>query len=155
VLANDGADLAAAIVTIEEIGDGDAFHEHVARAFDGAKVHVDSSDDGRFVVTMRMAGMRRSLSSRELSDGTLRYLSLLAALLSPRPAPLLVLNEPETSLHPDLLMALIEPIATTAQRSQMLVLTHAHAFADAIAVRTPASRVELRRVAGATSVSAP
>jgi predicted ATPase len=152
VLANDGADLAAAIVTVEEVGDRDAFHEHIARAFDGAKVSVEDSSNGRFVVAMRMPGMRRALSARELSDGTLRYLCLLAALLSPRPAPLLVLNEPETSLHPDLLAALVEPIAATAERSQMLVLTHAHAFADAVAARVGASRVELCRTAGATTV---
>jgi predicted ATPase len=137
---------AAAIVTIEEIGNGVAFHEHVARAFDGAKVAVQESQDGRFIVTMKMAGMRRSLSASELSDGTLRYICLLAALLSPRSAPLLVLNEPETSLHPDLLAALVDPIVATAERS-LFVLTHAHAFADAIVTRTRASRIELRRVA--------
>jgi predicted ATPase len=153
VLANDGADLAAAIVTIEEIGDDETLHEHVARAFDGAKVGVEDSSDGRFVVAMQMPGMRRSLSARELSDGTLRYLCLLAALLSPRPAPLLVLNEPETSLHPDLLAALVEPVAAAAERSQMLVLTHAHAFADAVAERVGASLVELRRASGATTIS--
>ena len=152
VLANDGADLAAAIVTIEEIGDGGAFHEHVAHAFDGAKVAVQDSQDGRFIVTMQMAGMRRPLSAFELSDGTLRYLCLLAALLSPRSAPLLVLNEPETSLHPNLLAALVDPIVATAKRSQLLILTHAHPFADAIATRTRSSRIELRRVSSATMI---
>jgi predicted ATPase len=152
VLANDGADLGAAIVTIEEVGDGETFHEHVGRAFDGATVRVEDSSDGRFVVAMQMPGMRRALSARELSDGTLRYLCLLAALLSPRPATLLVLNEPETSLHPDLLAALVEPIAEAAEHSQMLVLTHAHAFADAVAARAGASRIELRRASGATAV---
>jgi hypothetical protein len=48
----------------------------------------------------------RRLSAAELSDGTLRYLLLVAALLTPRPPELLVLNEPETSLHPELLPAL-------------------------------------------------
>jgi predicted ATPase len=152
VLADDGADLAAANVTIEEISEVDALRAHVGRAFDGATVTVADSNDGRFVVNMTMPGMRRALTARELSDGTLRYLCLLVALLSPRPAPLLVLNEPETSLHPDLLMALVDPIAEAAQRSQLLVLTHAHAFADAIAARTAAARVELTRVAGATTL---
>jgi predicted ATPase len=152
VLGNDGADLAAAIATIEEIGDAEAFHGHVARAFDGARVTIEDTSDGRFQVAMQTPGMRRTLLARELSDGTLRYLCLLTALLSPQPAPLLVLNEPETSLHPDLLAALVEPIVATAERSQVLILTHARAFAEALASRLGASRVELERKAGATAI---
>lgn len=155
VLGNDGSDLAAAVETIEEIGEGDVLRGHVARAFDGATLAVETSEDGRFIVTMKMPGMRRPLTARELSDGTLRYLCLLVALLSPRPAPLLVLNEPETSLHPDLLTALVDPIAEAARRSQLLILTHAHAFADAVMGRTAAARVELERIAGATTVRQP
>ena len=56
-------------------------------------------------------GLLRPLSAAELSDGTLRYLLLVAALLSPRPPSLMVLNEPETSLHADLLPALARLIA--------------------------------------------
>jgi predicted ATPase len=56
-------------------------------------------------------GMHRPLEAHELSDGTLRYLCLVAALLSPRPPQLLALDEPETSLHPDLLGPLAEQIA--------------------------------------------
>src|SRR6185436_7049837 len=61
----------------------------------------------------------------ELSDGTLRYLLWIAALHTPRPPGLLVLNEPETSLHPDLLPALGRLIARAAERSQVLVVSHA------------------------------
>lgn len=62
------------------------------------------------------------------------------------------MNEPETSLRPDLLAALVEPRVATAKHSQLLVLTHAHAFANAVAERTEGSRVELSRVAGATVI---
>jgi predicted ATPase len=48
-------------------------------------------------------GLLRSLKAAELSDGTLRYFLLISALLSPRPPTLMILNEPETSLHQDLL----------------------------------------------------
>jgi predicted ATPase len=53
--------------------------------------------------SLRQHGLLRPLKASELSDGTLRYLLLVAALLSPRPPTLMILNEPETSLHPDLL----------------------------------------------------
>ena len=65
-----------------------------------------TADGGWFEVEMHQHGLLRPLKAAELSDGTLRYLLWVAALLTPRPPGLLVLNEPETSLHPDLLPAL-------------------------------------------------
>ena len=62
----------------------------------------------------------------------LRYLLWIAALLTPRPPGLLVLNEPETSLHPDLLPALGRLIASAAERSQVLVVTHAPKLIEAL-----------------------
>ena len=81
--------------------------------FPGAQV-VGARDDGRFAVEMHQHGLLRPLRPAELSDGTLRYLLWVAALLTPRPPELLVLNEPETSLHPDLLPALARLIAGAA-----------------------------------------
>jgi predicted ATPase len=124
VLGHDGADLAAALQTIREIGDDRALDEAVSDAFPGASVGVDIHD-GRFETTMQQQGLLRPLKSVELSDGTLRYLLWIAALLSPRPAQLLVLNEPETSLHPDLLPALGRLIARAARHSQIFVVSHA------------------------------
>ena len=63
-----------------------------------------------------MPGILRPLEARELSDGTLRYLCLIAALLSPRPATLLALNEPEMSLHPELMQPLAELIVLASPR---------------------------------------
>ena len=102
VLGHDGTDLAAALQTIREIGDSAALDAAVDDAFPGARVDV-AAVDGRFETTMHQHGLLRPLKAIELSDGTLRYLLWIAALLTPRPPQLLVLNEPETSLHPDLL----------------------------------------------------
>ncbi|MBS2961378.1 AAA family ATPase, partial [Klebsiella pneumoniae] len=57
--------------------------------------------------------------------GTLRYLLLAAALLTPRPPALLVLNEPETSLHADLLPALGRMIGAASRQTQIIVVSHA------------------------------
>src|SRR5262249_22369226 len=84
VLANDGADLAAALQTIIEIGDPQALAESVGDAFPGASVSV-LHHEGRFEVEMRQHGLLRPLKAAELSDGTLRYLLWIAALLTPRP----------------------------------------------------------------------
>lgn len=65
----------------------------------------------------------RPLGAAELSDGTVRHLLWTAALLSPRPPELLVLNEPETSLHPDLLPA-VSGLIVRAATTQLVVVTH-------------------------------
>ena len=124
VLAHDGADLAAALQTIREIGDDDALDRAVDDAFPGARVEVRAQED-RFEPLMHQHGLLRPLAAAELSDGTLRYLLWIAALLTPRPPALLVLNEPETSLHPDLLPALGRLIARAAAGSQVIVVSHA------------------------------
>lgn len=74
---------------------------------------------------MRQNGLLRPLSTAELSDGTLRYLLLVAALTTPQPPCLMVLNEPETSLHPSLLAPLSRLIIRACDRSQLLVVSHA------------------------------
>jgi predicted ATPase len=122
VLADDGRDLAAAIQTIREDGRGE-LDRAVADAFDGAILDV-TVDAGRFDLALHQPGMLRPLGVAELSDGTLRYLLLVAALLTVDPPPLLVLNEPETSLHPDLLPPLARLVRRAAERTQVMVVSH-------------------------------
>ena len=131
VLAGDGADLAAAIATIHEIGAADEMDETIADAFPGASLEIGGSD-GYCEVQFSQHGLLRPLSAAELSDGTLRYLLLAAALLSPRPPELMILNEPETSLHPDLLAPLARLIARASGRSQIIVVSHAQALVAAL-----------------------
>lgn len=131
VLGHDGADLPAALRTIVEQGAGDELDDAVADAFPGARVVV-TDHDGRFGLRFHQHGLLRPLDAAELSDGTLRYLLWVAALLTQRPPELLVLNEPETSLHPDLLPSLARLIATAATRSQVVVVTHAVRLVEAM-----------------------
>ncbi len=105
------------------IGDAEALDAAVADAFPDARVDV-LVEGGRFSLQFRQHGLLRPLSAAELSDGTLRHLLWIAALHAPRPPPLMVLNEPETSLHPDLLPALARLIAGAAKRTQVWVVSH-------------------------------
>jgi len=114
ILASDGSDIGAAIQTIIEIGDAEAMNEAIADAFDGASLSVN----GQFEVEMQQYGLLRPLLASELSDGTLRYILLVAALLSPRPPELMILNEPEASLHPDLLPPLAAILGVTIEQAQ-------------------------------------
>lgn len=131
VLASDGSDLAAALSTIQEIGAADELDAAIADAFPGARLEVGGVD-AQFAIEFSQHGLLRPLSGAELSDGTLRYLLLTAALLSPRPPELMILNEPETSLHPDLLQPLARLIAQASRRSQIVVVSHAEALAAAL-----------------------
>src|SRR5690606_19569963 len=130
-LADDGADLAAALQTIAEDGRA-ALDDAVADAFDGARLEV-AVQDGLFDVRLHQPGMLRPLRTAELSDGTLRYLLWLAALLTPVPPRLMALNEPETSLHPSLLPALARLVATASRRTQVVVVTHSEALVEELA----------------------
>jgi predicted ATPase len=151
-LAHDGSDLAAALATVREIGDRALLEESVERAFPGATLEV-WDDRGRFGFRLEMPGLSRALEATELSDGTLRYLCLVAALLSPRTPPFLALNEPETSLHPDLFPALAELLADAGKRGQLLITTHAEPLARALEDRVGFPAVRLSKHGGATMVA--
>ena len=118
VMSHDGADLAAALQTIRETGDAAALDQAVDLAFPGSQVTVGAKAGGGSRCGCTSTGLLRPLGAAELSDGTLRYLLWAAALLAPRPAGLLVLNEPETSLHWELLAPLAHLITAAAARSQ-------------------------------------
>lgn len=153
VLGHDGGDLAAALQTIREIGDAKALARAIDHAFPGSEVWIEESD-GRFSVALQQPGLLRALGSAELSDGTLRYLLLVAALLTPRPPELLVLNEPETSLHPELLAPLGELIATVAADTQVVVVTHSEPLVAALSANaTDVHTIELVKESGATTVA--
>lgn len=149
VLSSDGADLAAAIATILEIGDPGGFQDAIDDAFPGSSVEI-IEDRGRFELLMRQRGLLRPLSAGELSDGTLRYLLLVAALMTPRPPALMVLNEPETSLHPSLLAPLSRLILHACRRSQVIVVSHADELVASLGAEKNAAMVRLVKVLGET-----
>jgi predicted ATPase len=151
VLGDDGVDLAAALQTIREIGSGEDLDRAVADAFPASEIEITNSE-GYFEIEMRQHGLLRPLKAPELSDGTLRYLLLMAALLSPRPPPLMILNEPETSLHPDLLPPLGRLISRASRQSQIIVVTHAAALLPELGAATGVRRIILEKQLAETLV---
>ena len=67
-----------------------------------------------------------------LSDGTLRYLCLLAILCHPNPPPLVCIEEPELGLHPDVLPTISELLLEASERGQLIVTTHSEVLVDAL-----------------------
>ena len=152
VLHSDGHDLAAALQTIIEIGDLQALDETIADAFPGSRLAVQVQEDGRFIVKLHQHGLLRPLSAGELSDGTLRYLLWVAALLTPRPPSLMVLNEPETSLHPQLLPALARLIIKAAKTTQVWVVSHCAALIKALEQSNQCNSLQLDKNLGQTQI---
>jgi predicted ATPase len=158
VMSHDGADVAAALQTIRETGDAAALDLAIDLAFPGSRVAVESEGGGRLGLRLHQHGLLRPLGVAELSDGTLRYLLWAAALLAPRPAGLLVLNEPETSLHWELLVPLAQLITAAAARSQVIVVSHSQILINALhrtteEAETRTSTIELVKDFGETRVA--
>jgi predicted ATPase len=158
VMSHDGADVAAALQTIRETGDVAALDLAIDLAFPGSRIAVESEGGGRLGLRLHQHGLLRPLGVAELSDGTLRYLLWAAALLAPRPAGLLVLNEPETSLHWELLVPLAQLITAAAARSQVIVVSHSQILINALhrtteEAETRTSTIELVKDFGETRVA--
>jgi predicted ATPase len=151
VLSHDGEDLAAALATIQAIGDSEGLDNSIR---EGSKAELAiGGTNGRFQLQLLTRGLSRPMEAWEMSDGTLRYLCLLAALMSPRPPRLLALNEPEASLHPDLLPPLAERIVAASRHSQIWLATHSTVLAEAIERSSGVAALRLEKINGETRIA--
>jgi predicted ATPase len=97
--------------------------------FEDVKVNVG---EGLARTFLREAGLSEMLSAIRMSDGTLKFLCLLAVLFHPKPAPLVCIEEPEVGLHPDALRLVAEVLVEASARTQLIVTTHSEALIDAL-----------------------
>jgi len=77
-------------------------------------------------------GLRKPIPATRLSDGTIRYMALLALLLSPSLPPLICIEEPELGLHPDAVTLFAELLVAASARTQIIVTTHSDALVSAL-----------------------
>lgn len=92
-----------------------------------------------------------TIPATRLSDGTLRYLCLLAILCHPTPPPLICIEEPELGLHPDILPTLSELLLEASERGQIIVTTHSEVLVDALTA-TPENIITCEKHAGQTEM---
>lgn len=97
--------------------------------------------DQRIQLRVRWRSLQREQSAADLSDGTLRFLFLLAVLASPSPAPLIAIDEPETGLHPSMLPIVAEYAVDASSRTQIVFTTHSPQFLDAFGETKPTTTV--------------
>ncbi len=95
-----------------------------------------------------------TIPATRLSDGTLRYLCLLAILCHPAPPPVVCLEEPELGLHPDILPGLADLLRDASERSQLIVTTHSDTLVDAL-TDTSESIVVCEKESGHTTLKRP
>ena len=151
--------LAAALQTILEIGDRERLRPRSRRPCrDGRWSSWPTTTCPREIPSLYrvMVGLEAEgcarLVARELSDGTLRFLCLAASLLSPRPPSLIAVNEPESSLHPDLLPPLADLIVNAAKDSQIWISTHFLAVGGQHSIPFTARPIRLQLTNGETAI---
>jgi predicted ATPase len=105
--------------------------DYLQRFYSSAQ-HIATRIHGGTVQLFIDEGLDDLVPATRLSDGTLRYLSLLAILCHPTPPPIVCIEEPELGLHPDILPTIAELLKDASQRTQLIVTTHSDALVSAL-----------------------
>jgi len=100
--------------------------------YDAAEELTTKIYGGTVQIFIREEGLTQPIPATRLSDGTLRYLFLMALLLDPTPPPLICIEEPEIGLHPDILPTIAEMLIEASQRTQLIVTTHSDALVSGL-----------------------
>ena len=94
--------------------------------------------NGAWTLQLREAGLDRPTPTERISDGTLKFLCLLAILLDPAPPPLICIDEPEAGLHPDAIALVSRAMEDAEERTQLIVTTHSEALVSRFSDRPEA-----------------
>ncbi len=105
--------------------------KNLKRVYERIERLVINLQQGTLQIYFEEKGLDSQVSATRLSDGTLRYLCLLAILCHPEPPPLICIEEPENGLHPDILPTIAELLKEASQRTQLIVTTHSDILVSA------------------------
>jgi len=112
---------------------------------DFEKLVFPPAADQRIQMRIRWRSLKREQSAADLSDGTLRFLFLLAVLANPSPPSLIAIDEPETGLHPSMFPIVAEYARDAANKAQVILTTHSPEFLDAFGEDVPTTTVVERQ----------
>ena len=152
-LLPDAKNLALVLNQIQH-RDGRRFDDLLKRFFPRFERMTTLVSGGTVQFYLHETGFSSPVPPTRLSDGTIRFVALLATLLSPSPPPLVCIEEPELGLHPDAVALLAELLAEASERMQIVVTTHSDALVSAltgqpdavVACERPGAGTELRRI---------
>ncbi len=134
-LDDRGDNLATVLIDMQFRGLHDRIRAYLQRfcdRFDDVKVRLDGPVAKTYI---QESGLLEPLVAWRLSDGTLKFLCLLAVLLDPEPAPLICIEEPEVGLHPEAIQIVADALVEASERTQLIVTTHSEALIDALSER--------------------
>lgn len=147
-LAEDGSNLAPALYVISRHGEIDRMTAILAAALPNTTFRFGGES-----IAALTPGIERAIETREFSDGTLKFLCLVAACFSTRPAPIVAFNEPEVSLHDSCLTPLADALVHASVHSQLWITTHSEPLARALTDRIGCDPIRLSKVEGETVLS--
>jgi predicted ATPase len=128
---NDGGENLALVLSRIRTRVKTELRESLQKLYEGVEDVSLSVDGGNVLLFLEEAGGREIPATR-LSDGTLRYLALLAILLHPDPPPLVAIEEPELGLHPDVIPHIARLLVRASERTQLMVTTHSRMLVEAL-----------------------
>jgi predicted ATPase len=124
--------------------------ERLRSIYERAIDYETTIQGGTVQIFLQERGLKHPVPATRLSDGTLRYLCLLAVLLNPEPPPLICIEEPELGLHPDVIHTVAEMLVGASQRTQLVVTTHSEILITALSAHSEAVIVCEREEQGTT-----
>jgi len=151
-LEEDGRNLSLVLNDLQYQGTLDTIVEKLRAVYEDIESISVRVAGGTVQTFIRERGMSSPIPAARLSDGTLRYLCLLAILYHPAPPPLICLEEPEIGLHPDLLSGLAEMLKEASQRTQLIVTTHSDLLVSKFS-ETPEAVVVCERTPTGTTLN--
>ncbi len=134
-LSEGGDNLALVLAELDFRGIHARIRDYLARfceRFEDVKIRVG---EGLAQAFLWEAGLSVALSGIRMSDGTLKFHCLLAALFNPSPPPLICIEEPELGMHPDAMRLIAEALVEASERVQLIITTHSEALIDALSDR--------------------
>jgi predicted ATPase len=134
-LDDQGDNLALVLLDMDFKGLHDRVRAYLSRfcdRFRDVKVRLDGPIAKTFI---EESGLLEALPSWRLSDGTLKFLCLLAVLVEKDLPPLICIEEPEVGLHPEAIQIVAEALVDASERTQLIVTTHSEALIDALSDR--------------------
>jgi len=131
-LAHDSSNLGLILNQLEHSGAWSEFNSYLKRFLPRFDRYSTRIDGGTVQFYLHENGLKQPVPATRLSDGTIRFMAILAQLLSPTPPPLICMEEPELGLHPDAIALLASLLQEASTRTQLIVTTHSDALVSAL-----------------------
>jgi predicted ATPase len=132
VLLSDSRNLGLILNELEHSDTAPEFYHLLSRFLPRFQRFSTRIQGGTVQFYLHEVGLKSPVPATRLSDGTIRFLAMLALLLSPEPPPLLCMEEPELGLHPDAVSLLADLLVDASARTQLIVTTHSDALVSAL-----------------------